>query len=166
MSDTTRQTVLLHVNGREHALDIEPRMSLLDVLRDELHLTASKLGCNRGASGACTVLVEGERVNACLALAVQFDGHAITTLEGVAQDGHLHPPQAAFVAHDGFQCGYCTPGQICSAIGMAREFRRHLPSALAADLAAPRLRMPPSPAGASRRWVCRRRERHRACSSS
>ena len=136
MSEATRQTLLLHVNGREHRLDVEPRMSLLDVLRDDLHLTGSKLGCNQGACGACTVLVDGERINACLAPAVQFDGRTVTTIEGLAQDGHLHPLQAAFIAHDGFQCGYCTPGQVCSAIGMAREFRRHVPSAVTADLAA------------------------------
>jgi xanthine dehydrogenase YagT iron-sulfur-binding subunit len=138
MSEATRLTLRLQVNGRPHELDIEPRLSLLDVLRDELHLTGSKLGCNQGACGACTVLVDGERINACLALAVQFDGHAVTTIEGLAQDGRLHPLQTAFVVHDGFQCGYCTPGQICSAIGMARELRRRVPSAVTPDPAAAR----------------------------
>jgi len=114
----------------------DPRVSLLDLLREQLHLTGTKKGCNQGACGACTVLVDGERIIACLALAVQFDGRSITTIEGLASDGALHPLQQAFVEHDGFQCGYCTPGQICSAIGMAAEAKRGVPSHVTVDLAA------------------------------
>ena len=118
----------LTVNESPHDIDCDPRTSLLDLLRDHLHLSGTKKGCNQGACGACTVLLDGERINACLALAVQVDGRAVTTIEGLGTPEHLHPLQAAFVEHDGFQCGYCTPGQICSAIGMVREFKRGLPS--------------------------------------
>lgn len=121
--------VHLKVNGADHHLEIEPRVSLLDALRDRLGLFGTKKGCNQGACGACTVLVDGERINACLALAVQYDGRAITTVEGLG-DGDLHPLQAAFLQHDGFQCGYCTPGQLCSAVGMMNEFDAGLPSAV------------------------------------
>jgi xanthine dehydrogenase YagT iron-sulfur-binding subunit len=124
------------INGRPIDADIDIRTSLLDLLRDHLQLTGSKKGCNQGACGACTVLVDGERINACLALAVQYQERAIVTIEGLGADGALHPLQSAFIEHDGFQCGYCTPGQICSAIGMVREFVRGVPSALTADLAA------------------------------
>jgi xanthine dehydrogenase YagT iron-sulfur-binding subunit len=116
------------VNGQPVDLDCDVRTSLLDLLRDHLHLTGTKKGCNQGACGACTVLVEGERINACLALAVQYDGRAITTIEGLGTASALHPLQQAFVEHDGFQCGYCTPGQICSAIGMLSELGRGVPS--------------------------------------
>ncbi len=126
----------LIVNGAAVAPPADPRVSLLDHLRETLHLTGTKKGCNQGACGACTVLVDGERILACLALAVQYDGRQITTIEGLAEDGVLHPLQAAFIEHDGFQCGYCTPGQICSAIGMAAEARRGVPSHVSADLAA------------------------------
>ena len=126
--------VNFHINGADHALEIEPRTSLLDALREFAGLTGTKQGCNQGACGACTVLVDGERINSCLALAVQYQGREITTIEGVAQDGELHPLQAAFIEHDGFQCGYCTPGQICSAIGMLREFQSGLPSAVTPDV--------------------------------
>ena len=124
------------INGRSVEADFDLRTSLLDLLREQLALPGSKKGCNQGACGACTVLVEGERINACLALAVQYQGRSITTIEGLAGEDGLHPLQAAFVAHDGFQCGYCTPGQICSAIGMAAEIRRGVPSAVTDDLSA------------------------------
>ncbi len=124
------------VNGNAVPEPADPRVSLLDHLRETLHLTGTKKGCNQGACGACTVLVDGERILSCLALAVQYDGREITTIEGLAETAALHPLQAAFIEHDGFQCGYCTPGQICSAIGMAAEVRRGVPSHVSADLAA------------------------------
>ena len=124
------------VNDRPHEVEIDIRTSLLDLLRDHLHLTGTKKGCDQGACGACTVLVEGERINSCLALAVQYQGRAITTIEGVGTAGEMHALQRAFVEHDGFQCGYCTPGQICSAIGMADEIKRGVPSAVTEDVAA------------------------------
>ena len=116
------------VNGQPIDVDCDVRTSLLDLLRDHLHLTGTKKGCNQGACGACTVLVEGDRINACLALAVQFDGREITTIEGLGTPTALHPLQQAFVEHDGFQCGYCTPGQVCSAVGMLHELGRGVPS--------------------------------------
>ncbi len=122
--------VSLKVNGDEKTVAIEPRVSLLDCLRDHLHLTGTKKGCNQGACGACTVLVDGERINSCLALALQFDGREIVTIEGLAQGDHLHPMQQAFIEHDGFQCGYCTPGQICSAVAMISELEDGMPSAV------------------------------------
>jgi xanthine dehydrogenase YagT iron-sulfur-binding subunit len=124
------------VNGQAYELAVDNRTSLLDLLRDDLHLCGTKKGCNQGACGACTVLVDGERINSCLALAVQYQDRAITTIEGLARDGALHALQSAFIEHDGFQCGYCTPGQICSAIGMTAEVRRGLPSVLTQDLTA------------------------------
>ena len=124
------------INGRAVEAEVDVRTSLLDLLRDHLGLTGTKKGCNQGACGACTVLADGERINSCLALAVQYDGREITTIEGVGTPGALHPLQQAFVLHDGFQCGYCTPGQICSAIGMATELARGVPSAVTGDLAA------------------------------
>lgn len=126
----TMLAVNLKINGAAYQLQIEPRVSLLDALREFTGLTGTKKGCNQGACGACTVLIDGDRINSCLALAVQYEGTEITTIEGLANDGELHPLQAAFVEHDGFQCGYCTPGQICSAIGMLREFQNNLPSAV------------------------------------
>ncbi|SEU12888.1 (2Fe-2S)-binding protein [Stigmatella erecta] len=111
----------LQVNGREHALEVEPRVTLLDALRENLGLTGSKKGCDMGQCGACTVLVNGRRVNACLTLAVMQQGKRITTIEGLAQGETLHPMQQAFLEHDGFQCGYCTPGQIMSAVGFSSE---------------------------------------------
>ena len=122
------------VNGRPVAPPADPRTSLLDFLREDLHLTGSKKGCNQGACGACTVLVQGERVLGCLTLAVQCDGHEVATIEGLEDDSGLHPLQAAFIEHDGFQCGYCTPGQICAAIGMVAEARRGVPSHVTEDL--------------------------------
>lgn len=127
------------VNGVDHDLDLDVRTSLLDLLREQLHLTGTKKGCDQGACGACTVLVDGERINSCLALAVQYQDRAITTIEGIGTPDELDRLQAAFVEHDGFQCGYCTPGQICSAIGMAAEAKRGLPSFVTADLAADRI---------------------------
>jgi len=125
------------VNGNPIDLPADPRVSLLDLLREHAGLTGTKKGCNQGACGACTVLLDGERVLSCLTLAVQVEGRAVTTIEGLAEGDTLHPLQAAFVEHDGFQCGYCTPGQICSAIGMLAELGRGVPSAVTQDLAAP-----------------------------
>ena len=129
-------SVSLRINGEEHALELDTRTSLLDLLRERLGLTGAKKGCDHGQCGACTVLVDGRRANACLLLAVTLDGAYVTTIEGLAANGELHPLQAAFVAHDGFQCGYCTPGQICSAVGMLDEVRRGIPSHVGADLTA------------------------------
>ena len=124
------------INGQACRAEVDVRTSLLDLLRDHLGLTGTKKGCNQGACGACTVLVDGERINSCLALAVQYQGREITTIEGLGSPDALHPLQLAFIEHDGFQCGYCTPGQICSAVGLAGELARGVPSALTADLAA------------------------------
>ncbi len=123
------------VNGSPVSLPGDPRVSLLDLLREGLHLSGTKKGCNQGACGACTVLADGERILSCLALAVQFEGRQIITIEGLSDGNGLHPLQQAFIEHDGFQCGYCTPGQICSAIGMAAEAKRGVPSHVSADLA-------------------------------
>jgi len=109
------------INGKDYALDVDPRTTLLDALRERLHLTGSKKGCDHGQCGACTVLVNGRRVNSCLTLAVVHEGDEITTIEGLANGEELHPMQAAFIEHDGFQCGYCTPGQICSAVALLKE---------------------------------------------
>ncbi len=122
------------VNGTDVELPDDPRVSLLDLLRETLHLSGTKKGCDQGACGACTVLVDGQRILSCLALAVQYEGRSVTTIEGVGADGALHPLQQAFIEHDGFQCGYCTPGQICSAIGMIEELRRGVPSHVTGDL--------------------------------
>lgn len=125
------------INGTEYPLPDDPRVSLLDLLRERLGLTGTKLGCNQGACGACTVIIDGERVLSCLTLAVQADGRAVRTIEGLATvDGELHPLQQAFIGHDGLQCGYCTPGQICSALAMVDELRRGDPSYVTTDLAA------------------------------
>jgi xanthine dehydrogenase YagT iron-sulfur-binding subunit len=133
-SPSSTVDVTLHINGATHALRIEPRVSLLDALREYLGLTGTKKGCNQGACGACTVLVNGERTLSCLGLAVQYEGAEVTTVEGLGADETLHPLQAAFIEHDGFQCGYCTPGQICSAVGMIREFQDGMPSAVTKDV--------------------------------
>jgi xanthine dehydrogenase YagT iron-sulfur-binding subunit len=128
------------INGNVVDLEVDPRTSLLDLLRERLHLFGVKKGCDQGACGACTVLVDGERINSCLTLAVQVQTRQITTIEGIGAvggaAGALHPLQAAFVEHDGFQCGYCTPGQICSAIAMVEELRRGVPSYVSADMGA------------------------------
>jgi xanthine dehydrogenase YagT iron-sulfur-binding subunit len=136
---SSQMSIALKVNGSNYNLQVEPRVSLLDALREHMRLTGTKKGCNQGACGACTVLVDGERIISCLAFAVQYAGREITTIEGLAENGKLHPLQAAFIEHDGFQCGYCTPGQICSAIGMVREFHNGLPSAVTKDIAATRI---------------------------
>ena len=122
------------VNGKPVEAEFDLRTSLLDLLRDHLGLPGSKKGCNQGACGACTVLVDGERINSCLALAVQYQDRAITTVEGLGDERGLHPLQRAFLEHDGFQCGYCTPGQLCSAVAMAAEWQRGVPSVVTADL--------------------------------
>lgn len=132
-----KQLIELRVNGRTHEVAVEPSALLLDVLRQELQLTGSKRACDDSSCGACTVLVDGERILSCLSLAVQYEGAEITTIEGLAEGENLHPLQYAFIGHDGFQCGYCTPGQICSAVGMLREFESGSPSAVSSDLAAP-----------------------------
>jgi len=127
--------VRLTVNGQTHDLSLDPRTTLLDALRDHLGLTGTKKGCDHGQCGACTVLVNGQRFNACLSLAVARDGDRIVTIEGLAQAGKMHRLQQAFVKHDGFQCGYCTPGQICSAVGMLNELERGVPSAVSDGMA-------------------------------
>jgi len=126
----------LIVNGKESTLALDPAVTLLDALRDDLDLTGTKKGCDHGQCGACTVLVNGRRINSCLSLAVMHDGDAITTIEGIGQPGQLHPMQAAFIRHDGFQCGFCTPGQICSALAVLDELRRDVPSHASDDLLA------------------------------
>src|SRR3984893_8699449 len=127
----------LQINGRSHSLMLDPRTTLLDAMREHLALTGSKKGCDHGQCGACTVLIEGHRINSCLTLAVMHDGQSVTTIEGLAEGDHLHPMQAAFLEHDGFQCGYCTSGQICSAVGMLAESRQGMPSYLTEDLTKP-----------------------------
>jgi xanthine dehydrogenase YagT iron-sulfur-binding subunit len=129
-------TVTFKVNGEEQTLELDTRTSLLDLLRERLGLTGAKKGCDHGQCGACTVLVDGRRANACLVLAVTLDGLHVTTIEGLAADGELHPMQTAFVEHDGFQCGYCTPGQICSAVGMLAEVEAGWPSHATEDVSA------------------------------
>jgi xanthine dehydrogenase YagT iron-sulfur-binding subunit len=126
--------VVLRINGAEHRLTLEPRVTLLDALREVVGLTGSKKGCDRGQCGACTVLVEGRRINACLTLAVMHEGQDITTIEGLGQAGALHPLQAAFIERDAFQCGYCTPGQICSAAGLLTEAAANTASAVTTDV--------------------------------
>ena len=126
--------VTLTVNGRRHELTLDTRTSLLDALREHLHLTGTKKGCDHGQCGACTVIVEGRRINSCLTLAVIHDGEAVTTIEGLGTPGDMHPMQAAFVKHDGYQCGYCTPGQICSAVAVLEEIKAGVPSHVSGDL--------------------------------
>ncbi len=132
---TNEQNVRLTVNGRKYALDLDPRTTLLDALREHLALTGTKKGCDQGQCGACTVIVNGLRINSCLALAAMHDGDEVTTIEGLAEDGDLHPMQAAFLHHDGFQCGYCTPGQICSAVALLAEHKAGWPSHVTEDVA-------------------------------
>jgi xanthine dehydrogenase YagT iron-sulfur-binding subunit len=125
------------VNGQPRGMTVEPRTTLLDALREQLHLTGTKKGCDRGECGACTVLVEGRRVLSCMSLAVMQEGRRITTIEGLERDGKLHPLQAAFIQHDGFQCGFCTSGQIMSGVGLIEEARAGWPSAATADVTKP-----------------------------
>ncbi|MBS0546395.1 MAG: 2Fe-2S iron-sulfur cluster binding domain-containing protein [Proteobacteria bacterium] len=126
----------LDVNGRQHRLSLDPRTTLLDALRDHLGLTGTKKGCDHGQCGACTVLINGVRMNSCLSLAASREGDKIVTIEGLADGEKLHPMQTSFVHADAFQCGFCTPGQICSAVGMANELKRGVPSAVTIDVAA------------------------------
>jgi xanthine dehydrogenase YagT iron-sulfur-binding subunit len=126
----------LTINGQVRDIDVDNRTTLLDALREHLHLTGTKKGCDHGQCGACTVLVGGRRVNACLTLAVMHEGDDVTTIEGLGEPGNLHPMQSAFVKHDGFQCGYCTPGQICSSIAVLDEIRANIPSHVTSDLTA------------------------------
>ncbi|RWN02791.1 MAG: 2Fe-2S iron-sulfur cluster binding domain-containing protein [Mesorhizobium sp.] len=128
--------ISLRINAKDFAVELDPRTTLLDALRNHLGLTGSKKGCDHGQCGACTVLVDGRRINSCLTLAAMHEGDEITTIEGLAVGDRLHPVQAAFVARDGFQCGYCTPGQICSAVAMLGEARAGWPSHASADVAA------------------------------
>jgi len=130
----------LEVNGKQQTLALDTRTTLLDALRDHLHLTGTKKGCDHGQCGACTVIADGRRINSCLTLAVMHDGGKVTTIEGLGTPEKMHPMQAAFVKHDGFQCGYCTPGQICSAVAVLNEIKAGVPSHVSADLlAAPKV---------------------------
>ena len=128
--------VALRVNGQRRELELDTRTTLLDMLREHLHLTGTKKGCDQGQCGACTVIVDGRRINACLSLAVMHEGAEVTTIEGLGTPDKLHPLQAAFVKHDGYQCGYCTPGQICSSVGMLNEAKAGWPSPVTEDMAA------------------------------
>ena len=130
-------SVTLTVNGTPRTLQLDTRTSLLDALREHLRLTGTKKGCDHGQCGACTVLVDGRRINACLSLAVMHEGDSVTTIEGLGTPERMHPMQAAFVRHDGYQCGYCTPGQICSAVATLAEMKAGVPSHVTADLDAP-----------------------------
>lgn len=135
------QKVRLQVNGAAHDLDLDLRTTLLDALREHLHLTGTKKGCDHGQCGACTVLVGGRRINSCLTLAVMHEGDEVVSIEGLGTPDALHPLQRAFLEHDGFQCGYCTPGQICSALGMLEEASAGWPSHVTEDVAAPRVEL-------------------------
>jgi xanthine dehydrogenase YagT iron-sulfur-binding subunit len=136
----TTAKVSFSVNGMPRTLALDTRTTLLDALREHLHLTGTKKGCDHGQCGACTVMVDGQRINSCLTLAVMHQGDSITTIEGLGTPEKLHPMQAAFVKHDGYQCGYCTPGQICSAVAVIGEIKSGIPSHVSADLnAAPKL---------------------------
>ncbi|MBR0751421.1 aldehyde dehydrogenase iron-sulfur subunit [Bradyrhizobium jicamae] len=126
--------VSFDVNGKACALELDTRTTLLDALREHLHLTGTKKGCDHGQCGACTVIVDGRRINACLTLAVMHEGDEITTIEGLGKPDKMHPMQAAFVSHDGYQCGYCTPGQICSAVAVLDEVKAGIPSHATSDL--------------------------------
>jgi xanthine dehydrogenase YagT iron-sulfur-binding subunit len=128
--------VAFQVNGEARSLEVDTRTTLLDALREHLRLTGTKKGCDHGQCGACTVIVDGRRINSCLSLAVMHEGDEIVTIEGLGRPGALHPLQAAFVKHDGYQCGYCTPGQICSAVAMLSEIKAGAPSHVTEDLAA------------------------------
>ncbi len=134
VTEPAKVNILLRVNASEHQLMVDPRMTLLDALRERLHLTGSKKGCDQGQCGACTVIVDGRRIVSCLTLAVMQEGHDIITIEGLGTPTNLHPMQAAFIKHDGYQCGFCTPGQICSAVAMLDEVKAGIPSHVTADL--------------------------------
>lgn len=134
-ADTTMD-VSFTINGKAKALKVDTRTTLLDALRENLQLTGTKKGCDHGQCGACTVIVNGRRINSCLTLAVQHEGDDITTIEGLGTVEKLHPMQAAFIKHDGYQCGYCTPGQICSAVAVLNEIKAGIPSHVSADLTA------------------------------
>jgi xanthine dehydrogenase YagT iron-sulfur-binding subunit len=136
---TPTMTVNLRINGQVHALTLDTRTSLLDTLREQLNLTGAKKGCDHGQCGACTVLVNGRRINSCLTLAVMHEGDEITTIEGLGKPDDLHPLQAAFIEYDGFQCGYCTAGQICAAVGMLKEVADGWPSHVSENLTATRM---------------------------
>ncbi len=132
--DPALMSVTLTVNGQNHTLNLDTRTTLLDALREHLRLTGSKKGCDHGQCGACTVMVNGRRINSCLTLAVMHQGDQVTTIEGLGRPNRLHPMQAAFVKHDGFQCGYCTPGQVCSSVAMLQEVTAGIPSHVTGDL--------------------------------
>ncbi|SDT24286.1 xanthine dehydrogenase YagT iron-sulfur-binding subunit [Pseudomonas sp. Z003-0.4C(8344-21)] len=129
--------VTLNVNGQPRELTVDTRTTLLDALREHLHLTGTKKGCDHGQCGACTVIVDGRRINSCLSLAVMQEGREVTTIEGLGMPDTLHPMQAAFIKHDGYQCGYCTPGQICSAVAVLKEIRDGIPSHVSPSLTEP-----------------------------
>ncbi len=129
--------ITLKVNGEAHELEVDTRTTLLDALRDRLHLTGTKKGCDHGQCGACTVIVDGRRINSCLTLAVMQQNVDITTIEGLGTPENMHPMQTAFVKHDGYQCGYCTPGQICSSVAMLKEIEAGIPSHVTLDLVSP-----------------------------
>jgi xanthine dehydrogenase YagT iron-sulfur-binding subunit len=132
----SKAKLTMTVNGQAKTLDLDTRTTLLDALRENLHLTGTKKGCDHGQCGACTVLVNGRRINSCLSLAVQHEGDEITTIEGLGTPEKLHPMQSAFIKHDGYQCGYCTPGQICSAVAVLDEIKKGIPSHVSGDITA------------------------------
>jgi xanthine dehydrogenase YagT iron-sulfur-binding subunit len=136
VADVPTAPVTMAVNGQTHTLTLDTRTTLLDALREHLQLTGTKKGCDHGQCGACTVIVDGRRINSCLTLAVMHPGAKVTTIEGLGTPAHLHPLQDAFIKHDGYQCGYCTPGQICSAVGVLDEVAQGIPSHVSADLVA------------------------------
>ena len=140
--DSPRTGVSITVNGQVRSLELDTRTTLLDALREHLHLTGTKKGCDHGQCGACTVIVDGRRINSCLTLAVMHDGAKVTTIEGLGTPQNMHPMQTAFVKHDGYQCGYCTPGQICSAVAVIDEIKQGIPSHVSADLNAKPLLSP------------------------
>jgi xanthine dehydrogenase YagT iron-sulfur-binding subunit len=135
--ESAKSKVSFTVNGAARELELDTRTTLLDALREHLHLTGTKKGCDHGQCGACTVIVDGRRINSCLTLAVMHEGDSVTTIEGLGTPEQLHPMQAAFVKHDGYQCGYCTPGQVCSAVAVLDEIKAGIPSHVSADLTAP-----------------------------
>lgn len=136
-TEPVMQSVTLRINGKSQKLKVDTRTTLLDALREHLHLNGTKKGCDHGQCGACTVIASERRINSCLTLAVMHEGSNITTIEGLGTPDKLHPMQAAFIKHDGYQCGYCTPGQICSAVAMLDEIKQGIPSHVTADLIAP-----------------------------